>query len=355
MSVAITKLIPYWVTVREIENPDSSWDLTNIHAHESNFPQDNLTDYFEDFLNQYTGDVYMDEENQKTFTVKRPIEREGNTIEGRFMSGEWGRNADFWDIDKHERIEDAREENHAEEIPYYFLFHIPDSESDQALLILSKYKRRGIKTLFNRLFPPRTQDMDVGDAYMTINPHYSENILEKLDDADSIASVQFRGRERIAAREEYSNQQDIERVEKELSGQLNVATELKMAPEKNESGFFEYVKGLIPGEDQQSFDYGRIEDQNFSSANVTIIEGESQLTFSLWQEEIQMRMDVDAEEYKLDVHGGFPTPYSLGRVARQLANDLMTDRNTKLDTESMIGRSIGMPEDTELEQTPEQG
>ncbi|WP_153952302.1 hypothetical protein [Halosegnis longus] len=345
--MAVNKLIPYWITVREVEEPQTEWGLTEIHEEEPEFPNDNLADYFESFCRDYIGDVYVDEEEYKTFSIEQgSFRREGNTIEGVIKSGEWGRNADFWDVDEHERIEDAREENHAEETPYYFLFHIPDEDSHQALLILRKYKRKGIKTLFSSLFHPRHHDVDIGKAYMNIEPHYSSEVAEKLDEADGIASVKFRGRETVPAREQYADRNDIQRVENDISGQLDVGTELKLTPKDNEGKFRTFAKGLIPGNDHsEDFDYGRVEDQNFKNANVTVVEGESRLTFSLWKEQIQMRMDVDPDEYDLDVYGGHPTPHTLGGVARQLANDLMRDINTNLSTTSLIPRDIGVPEE----------
>lgn len=345
--MANNKLVPYWVRVRKVEEPDKDWDQTRLQHNEPKFPTNNLADYFEDFLQEYVGDddVEINRDHEKTFTVEDTYERNGNTIEGRFKSGEWGRNADFFDIDEYTRLEDARKENHAEEIPYYFLFHIPDQDSTEAMLILSRYKRKGIKTLFGDLFRPRNRDMDVGDAYMDIEPHYSDEVLEKINEADRIASVKFRGKQSFAAREEYADRKNIQRLDDELSGQLDFGVELKMTPKGNQSGFRQYVKGLLDDGDDSNFDYGRIHDQEFSSADLTVVEGESQLTFSLWKERIQMRMDVDPEEYDLDIYGGYPTPYSLGRVARQLANDLMRDVNKNLDTESLIPRSVGMPED----------
>lgn len=345
--MAVHKLIPYWVSVREADNSDRNWDQTRLQTYEPNFPNDNLADYFEGFLKEYTGEdsVHIDRDQDKTFTVDSNYWREGNTIEGRFKSGEWGRNADFWDIEEHERIEDARKENHAEEIPYYFLFHIPDQDKSQALLILSRYKRRGIKTLFRGLFDPRSRGLDVGEAYMDIDPHYSDNVLEKLEEADNIASIKLRGKEVIPAREEYAAQQSIERYDEEISANLEIGAEWKLTPQGNQKSFLEMVKGLIPGNNDTNFDYGKIEQQDFDSANVTVVEGESQLTFSLWEEEIPMRMDVDSEEYGLDIYGGYPTPHSLGCVARQLANDLMRDFNTKLETESLVPRSFAIPEE----------
>lgn len=352
--MATTKLVPYWIELREIQEPGTSWNQTSIRSHDPTFPYDNLADYFYDFVSKYTGDenVHVDEANEKTFSVQEPIERNGNTIEGQFKSGEYGHNADFWDVKEHERIQDARKENHAEEVPYYFLFHIPDYDPTQALLILSKYKRKGIKTVFRDLFLPRFRNIDRGEAYMEMRPHYSDRVLEELNEADSIASIRFRGKSRIPAREEYADRNDIQRFGKEISGQIDIGTELKITPKGNQRAFRELARNLIPGQDDRNFDYGTLDPDQYSSANVTVVEGESQLTFSLWQEEIQMRMDVDPDEYDLDIYGGHPTPHSLGRAARQLANDLMPDKNSKLPTESLIPRNVGIPENVGPKPTP---
>ncbi len=347
--MAVHKLIPYWIKVREVEEPDSAWDQTSIHTNEPAFPEDNLADYFHDFVSEYqeSGDVYVDEEEQETFTVAPPVKREGNTVEGRFKSGEYGRNADFWDIDQHERIEDAREENHAEEIPYYFLFHIPDEDRSQALLILSKYKTKGVKTTFKSQFDVNTRDIDVGDAYMTIKPHYSDEVIDKIETADEVACVRFRGTETVPAREKYADRNHIERTRDEISGQLNLGAELKLTPKGNQSGFREFLKGLVSDTSAAHFKYGQIEDQDFSNASVTVVEGESDLTFSLWKKQIQMRMDLDPEEDDIDVYGGHPTPHSLGCVARQLANDLMDTENTDLPTKSLIPKTVGAPDESD--------
>lgn len=350
--MATHKLIPYWVELREKQEPDKDWDQTRIH--DPDFPFDNLTDYFEDFLHNYLGekDVHEDKENEKTFTVQGPIKRDDNTIEGRFKSGEYGQNADFWDVDKHERIEDARKENHAEEVPYYFLFHIPDQDRSQALLILSKYKRKGVKTVFKDLFLPRFRQMKAGDAKMSIEPHYSDKVLEEIEEADAIATLKFRGKDMLAARDEYADRKNVQRFNDELSGVIDVGTELRLTPKDNQGAFRQLVKELLPEEERINFDYGRIDPEEYSSASVTVVEGESQLTFPIWEDKIQMRMDLDPEEYDLDIYGGYPTPYSLGCAARQLANDLMRDYNTPLDLESLIPRTVGMPDEEPPQPAP---
>jgi len=352
--MANTKLIPYWITVREIQEPNKPWDQTQLQRHESDFPRNNLADYFHEFLLEYAAEdeVYVDKTDEKTFTVQEPIRRDGNTIEGRLKSGEYGQNADFWDIDKHERIEDARQENHAEEIPYYFLFHIPDHDRSQALLILSTYKRKGVKTVFEDVFIKGTRRKDIGDAYIEIEPHYSDKVLEEINDADSIASIRFRGKDLIPARDQYADRNSVERTGKEISGVMDVGTELKLTPQGNQSAFREFVKSLLPGEENPHFEYGRLHSEDFDTANVTVVEGESQLTFSLWEEQIQMRMDVDPDEYDLDIYGGYPTPYSLGCVARQLANDLMGDFDSDIPTESLIPRPVGIPDEEEVQAPP---
>lgn len=349
--MAIHKLVPYWIRVREIENPDSEWDQTNIHEEESQFPCDNLADYFWNFCQKWSDDVHINEEDNKTFTVSEPVKREGNTIEGRFKSGEWGINADFWDVNDHERIEDAREENHSQEIPYYFLFHIPDEDNHHALLILRKFKNRGVKTDFKDLFLPRSREIDIGDGYMTIEPHYSDQVEQKLDEADRVANIRFRGKDSIPARQEYADKNNIKRVNDDIKGQLEVDAQFTLRPRGNESSFRKLAKGLIPGKDDQNFDYGSIEEKDFSSATVTVTEGESDLTFSLWEEKIQMRMDLDPDDDNLEVFGGHPTPYTLGRVARQLTNDLMRDVNTSLSTEPLIEREVGIPDELEIEES----
>lgn len=342
------KLVPYWIEVREHGEPDVKWNQTNIHLNERAFPKNNLSDYFHEFLNDYKFDpdkedsnVHTNEDKKKTFTVERYFERQGNTVEGVFKSGEWGTGADFWDTENHERIQDARKENHAEEIPFYFLFHIPDVDNHSALLILSKYKRKGIKTLFEELFMPKT---DIGDALVDISPHYSSDIINEIEEADSIASVQFRGSEAIPAREKYAQRKDIEKTGEKISGRMDVGTEFKLTPKGNQDSFLGFAKRVAEKEVDSDFEYGRIDD--FSKASITVVEGDSQLTFPLWKDEIATRLDLDPDEYDLDLDGGYPTPYSLGCVARELANDLMGEQNAPLSEESMLPQNAEVREES---------
>jgi len=352
--MARNKLIPYWVRVREYNEPDKRWNQTRLQKHEPQFPFNNLADYFQDFLEEYTGEenFHINEDKEKTFTVQRPVKRQGNTIEGRFKSGEWGQNADFLDVEEHERIEDARQENHAEEIPYYFIFHIPDQNPYQGLLILSRYKRKGIKSVFEDIFYPRKRDMTAGDAYMDIEPHYSDKVVEEINNADSIASLKFRGQDMVAAREQYAERKSLDRLDADIEGVMDVGLEMKLTPNDNQGAFRNFVHAVRSEDTDTDFEYGQLETGKFSSASVTVVEGESQLTFPLWEDEVQMRMDVNPDDHDLDIYGGYPTPYSLGRVARQLANDLMDDLSTPIDTESLIERSVGIPEDEEDEKQP---
>lgn len=339
--MAVHKLVPYWVRLREKGDTDEFWDLTEINEHESSFPVDNLSDLFNEFCEDWLDDTDVDEENQRTFTVRHK-ERDGNTIEGVMKSGDYGINADFWDIEEHDRIEDAREANHAQEIPYYFLFHILDEDCTRAILIVRKFKNKGIKTRISERLKPRITENAPGSAYIDINPHYNHNVEQKLADSEEVKSVKLRGRKTVSSIEDYAEEQGVE-------GQnMTVNTEYTLRPTDNPQMFRDLVTGLIPGnEDEKPYDYGEILNEDFSNASATVMEGDSQLTFPIWKNKFQMRMDVDPDEYDLEVYGGHPTPYTIGKVARQLANDLMREYNSSVSDEPLIDPEIGRPDDEE--------
>lgn len=351
--MATHKLAPYWVSVRQFREPNDKWDLTNLQQHEPRFPNNNLTDYFWDFLDEIENGFKINEEDDKTFAVESPIERQGNTIEGRFKSGEWGNEQDVADIKEREQFESALKDHHAPQVPFYFFFHIPDQDPSRALLLLSRYKKKGVKGLFENYFLPRNRSIKVGDAYIEINRHFSRDILEKLNDVDEVASIKFRGEKALPAHAEYSAQKNLENFGSSFSGVLEVDVHQQIKPKGNFEAFREFVKDISnydvnrKGNNTHEFEYGEIDPSQYDSASVTVKEGETPLTFSLWEEKILVLAHIDHDEYDLSVQGGFPTPHTIGSAARRVANDILPDRCSELQTTSLISREVGSTTTTE--------
>jgi hypothetical protein len=177
---------------------------------------------------------------------------------------------------------------------------------------------------------------------MDINRHYSRDVAEKLNEVDEVASVQFRGEKALPAHSEYAEQQNIQSFDTDLSGVLEVDIEQKIKPKSNFDAFREFVKDVMnydknrKGTNVHRFEYGEIDPNQFDKASVTVKEGETPLTFSLWEEKFLVLIHIDPDEYDIATKGGFPTPHTMGNAAREIANDLISERNSKLPTTSLI-------------------
>ncbi len=163
------KLVPFIVRVKQKH--------TNEFVHLNNVDEQG-TDFL-GLLNQcfqVTQNVRVMENNQKTISIEQ-VNSSGRDIYGIAKSGEYGIDADFFDIETSEVIPHARRSEHSETFPFFFYFHLPIG-MERGILIIQTYKVYGIKTIIERTINEYFDDLGL---VMELNRLISQTILEQLE------------------------------------------------------------------------------------------------------------------------------------------------------------------------------
>ncbi|MDD5617119.1 MAG: hypothetical protein PHH85_13065 [Candidatus Methanoperedens sp.] len=163
------KLVPFIVRVKQKH--------TNEFVHLNNMDEQD-TDFLE-ILNQYFQEIQtvrIIENNQKTISVEQ-VNSSGRNIYGVAKSGEYGIDADFFDIETSEVIPHARRSEHSETFPFFFYFHLPIG-LERGILILQMYKVYGIKTILERTINEYLDDLGF---VIELNRLISQTLLEQLE------------------------------------------------------------------------------------------------------------------------------------------------------------------------------
>lgn len=323
-----SRLLPYWIRVRERGEPESYWDLSNLkRSHASFSDRDSVADILYTLCEEYQTQTETDDDKRRTFTIDK-LARDGEIIEAEIRTGEYGITADFYDIEKGQRIPNARGENHAEEFPFRLFFCTLASQPDRAMLVLEIFQNRSVRGLLEeRLENALTREY--GNAYLEIQPAMDDRVDEMLNDADRFIELNLQGREELRAVDGYAS--DGGEVDGIDDGE-ELRREYVFKPERGES----IKQRIINAVAEKDFELVGIEDESYDDAKVTIVEDGNEYTFSLWEDEIRMRLNIDEEEDDIETVGGKPTTESVVRKARELTNLLSPSNEKKLETDSLL-------------------
>jgi len=87
---------------------------------------------------------------------------------------------------------------------------------------------------------------------------------------------------------------------------------------------------------EKEYELVGIKDENYEDAKITIVEDNNEFTFSLWEDEIRMRLNVKDDDDEVITRGGKPTAGSIQRKSRQLANLVLPENEQDLDKEPLL-------------------
>lgn len=325
-----SRLLPYWVQVRERNKPGSYWNLSNLKQSQASFSSyDSVAEIIYDLCDAYQTQTEMDEDQQRTFTIEQ-LARDEAIIEAEIRTGEYGITADFYDIEEEKRILNARDENHAEEFPFRMFYCTLASRPNTGLLILEIFQNRSVRSLLEeRLENALTREY--GNAYLEIQPAMDDRVDEMLDNADRFIELNLQGREKLRSVDDYATDGgDVDGVD---DGD-QVRKEYVFKPERGESLRQRAINAVA----EKDFELIGIEDEDYDDAKVTIVEDGNDYTFSLWEDEIRMRLNIEEDDEDVETIGGKPTTDSVERKSRELANILLPSNEKSIETDPLLDR-----------------
>jgi hypothetical protein len=314
------KLVPYEFEIHEHRNPDNGYNLTQLHAHSTAFDENHILDLVENLLNKQDSNLEPSS-NDKTFIIEE-YHRDGNLIEGIMSTGYHGYEAEIRDAESGDMTH-LKGEYEAEQMPLYFLICLPNTREGKpydngqtALIILHQVNRIGVKGKFKKHIE-QTCLSGVTDYTMKMEPVTTEAVLEKVIEADRIAKLDLNVRNIPG--------DDESRMEllKGLRTEEVRTRSIVLRPEHG--GSFGWVKSKAASLKDTDKHFGTIVSDDVENFTVTIQkDGGRSETFSLLNEEVAMRKDLESDELRTD--SGLIATGSLRSEANELANNIFDDQ-----------------------------
>jgi len=286
---------------------DEYWNLTELRDHEVGLYYGSIVDIFEDVCRCYLDYTFVDEYNEETFSVEF-YQRSGNLIEGHFLKGDSGVIANHFDKAEGSREYEARTTEISEEIPFYFLFYLPENNPDRALLILREFENRGVKRIAADRFQKILRGISQFGVY-TDSKVVSEDYWSAIQRADRVKRIRLKGKSKLRS---------VDEVGGKSANAQNIDKEYVLTPKS--PGFLPEI--LRPLFDKE-IKYAGIELDEFDDRKVTIEQGGSELTFSTVDPRVDMRMVLN--ETDVDIIGGHPTPETISVKAREFVNYILDE------------------------------
>jgi hypothetical protein len=314
------KLVPYEFEIYEQRNPDNGYNLTQLHTHDTAFDENHILDLMESLFQKQESNLEPSS-NDKTFVIEE-YHRDGNLIEGIVSTGYHGYEAEIRDIESGD-LTHLKGEDEAEQMPLYFLIYLPNTRKGKpydkgqtALIILHQVNRIGVKGKLKKHIE-QTCLSGVTDYTMKIEPVTTEDVLEKVIEADRIAKLDINVR-KIPGDDE-SRMELVKGLRTEEVGTRS----LVLRPEHG--GSFEWLRSKVASLKDREKHFGTIVSDDVENFTVTIQkDGGRSETFSLLNEEVAMRKDLESDKLRTD--SGLITAGSLRSEANELANDILDDQ-----------------------------
>lgn len=275
---------------------------------------DDLLGVFEDFLDAHLDKTVVDDEKERTFSVRR-YERSGNTIEGVFIGGSYGRGADHYNIEQGTRDRGAQGPDDSVETPYYFLLHLPENDPTRALFLLEMIGSGSVKGPFDEIFQDFLRDID-DTTMFNISKVVSKDLIEQVEGADRVLSLKME-KERRAA-------ELYKRVGKIFQGDGPSAKEkleIKATTGKSIPLDINGLREIVDNKETKSYE---IMDEEYDDAKLSIRVDDSTRTLSIFEEDVRMEQIIEPEKDGVERDEQMnPVPASLSPIARNFASDIL--------------------------------
>lgn len=302
------KLVPYSIRVRK-KNSDKNLDLSSLSVNHGNI---DMFTVFEDLCNSYNTNTYNRQKERRTLCViNSKCIKTQKVISGTIKSGEYGYEADFYDTKIGKRILSARKEEHSEEWPFFFLFHLPKNNKDIGFLILEKFKQYGIKCILTKAISEILGKYNP-NLIVEINPLLNEKLLEALTSTDKLIEVKFIKKavpKDVADKNLIKNYEDIY---EERSFKIKRNRDLIL---KVKSGIAKAIKNV-------EYPYSEIKGEKYDEVKLITKKDGTTHTISI-QDIPRFRECMPLKPKSSELEHGFPKEDFLHKMSKEYANRLL--------------------------------
>lgn len=325
-------LTPYKVVLREKGDTDNCWNLKNLTAHDSQLPDDDFIDTLADLCQHYATNPAADEDLEKTFHIDE-YQVGNDHVEGIIRTGDHGYSSTLRDIETNETRKKKYTE--AEELPFYFALVIPRTKrgklyenGEEAIFVVQRINRRGVKTTFlKQLRQQVTGDTD--DTILEMRPIYTQDVLDKLLEANRVLKAEFKLRE-SNTKDDEKRYRLIEGVDREDTRSQSVVWE---ASHGGTLDGFKKAARKIKGKDGT---FAELVEDNVGDLKVQVEKDHGgKETFSLLEDNLRMTKRLEWED--LELYEGLPTTQSIAHHARTYINEVLDqDIVEPIDTQTQL-------------------
>jgi len=327
------KLLPYHLQVRELRQTVEYADLLNLlhtgaiedhYIEDLSEAPDDFIEMFREFCRDWQNEAYVDQDVQKTFRVSGEdgefaVDSENNLIEGVVKIGEYGQNIDSYDTENGTATSSVIETEEAAETPLYFLLHIPEADSEKAIVVLEQSNNRGVKLQFQDALQNKLPDGVTQEMGRVAN----ENVYDIIRGADRVAKFHV---------EKTESPDTLGGEFEEVFDPSSTAKKITYSP--TESGDIRMdvsaLESWIEGSDNP---FANINGETFTEFKVTVERAGSQTTIDFYEGKVDKSRILDSVE----MEGGHPVPSYMSTEARRFTNqELLPSGADRIPTSSLL-------------------
>lgn len=291
------KLVPYKFNIHEYRNPDHKYDLTQLRAHDTAFDKNHFFDLIESSFLDKQGQNLEPSEKEKTFIIEE-YQRSENVIEGIISTGYHGYEAEIRDADSGD-VTHTKQETEAEQMPLYFLIYLPNLQGGgqydsgyTAFFVLHQVNRIGIKGQMKKHIENYCLS-GVPSYTIKMEPVATKEVLQKIISCDRILKLDINTH--IIPGDDERKMELIKRLSNE---EINNQS-LVLRPDHGKS--LEVIRRIAQEIKSSETHFGELVSDKVENLTVSIEkDGGREETFSLLNEEVAMRKDLDSEELQTD-------------------------------------------------------
>lgn len=309
------KLVPYKIELNESHDKENKYDLSNLVAHDPAIGHDHIVDAIEEFLENLSGENLRNSSSEKTFIVE-DFERNGNVIDGFISSGDYG----YESIIRHVETGDAtyaKDEMEAEQLPFYFMFHLPETpedelyrEGERLVVILQQINRMGIKGQVKSRFVDSVLSSD--NSTVKFRPIYTKRIYEKLLESEYLTRIDI-DVNKIPG--------DDERRSELIHGVDTGNTDSQTIVVKPDDDYADRLRGIVDRLKDEERDFAEVVSEEVEEVRAKVKNSGGRIeTIPLMKDQVAMRRDLMGDN--LQYRNGLLTTDALRRETTDLFMDI---------------------------------